>query len=222
MNERRMDGWNRYKNTCGNNIMTFEIENEWINPKIQVLKQKSIAWFPHVVQSFSFFVHSTCIYITSSWHIWHFLVAFATLNTAPSLLDRREMNAKATAKSLSRKSTVCKSRVKRRASNCTSEQIMVCWHCGASGHEKKICLTYHLDRAMVQLLPNATNPHIRELVKESARNTLETALLNGKQGAQLSFGGSPWQLNMEWPMRSPPPPFPTPGVWYLGVYYGDD
>lgn len=75
---------------------------------------------------------------------------------------------------------------------------------------------------MIQLLPSTANPKIRELVRDSARQILEKALLNGKQDAQLGFGGSPWQLQMDWPMRSPPPPFPTPGVWHLGVYYGDD
>ena len=75
---------------------------------------------------------------------------------------------------------------------------------------------------MIQLLPNVANPQIRELVRESARKTLERALLDGKRGTQLSFGGSPWQLHMRWPIQSPPPPFPTPGVWHLGVYYGND
>ena len=113
-------------------------------------------------------------------------------------------------------------RVKRKVYSRQSEPVIVCWHCGASGHEKNACLPFHLDRAMAQLLPKAANPRIREMVRDSARKTLEIALLNGHRGVQLCFGGSPWQLHMDWPMHSPPPPFPTPGVWHLGVYYGDD
>lgn len=111
---------------------------------------------------------------------------------------------------------------RKRTNKTTSKATIVCWHCGATGHEKKTCLTFHLERAMIRLLPNVANPHIRELVTASAQKTLSIALLNGKQGAELSFGGSPWQLHMDWPIQSPPPPFPTPGIWHLGVYYGDD
>ncbi|CAJ1967097.1 unnamed protein product [Cylindrotheca closterium] len=111
---------------------------------------------------------------------------------------------------------------KRKGTNITPDPVMVCWHCGATGHTQNKCVAFHLQRAMIQLLPNAANPYIRELVQQSAQKTLANAVLNGKQGAHLSFGGSPWQLQMDWPIRSPPPPFPTPGVWHLGVYYGDD
>ena len=83
-------------------------------------------------------------------------------------------------------------------------------------------MDYYLERAMLKLVSKNTNPIVREIVKNEARRVLAMALQRGKEGNQLRFGGAPWQLCMEWPLRSPPPVFPTLGVWHQGTYYGDD
>lgn len=115
-----------------------------------------------------------------------------------------------------------KKREKRNSKVNNVNNVKVCWHCGASGHEKKVCLEYYLEIATVSLVPYNTNPAIREIVKDEARRVLEAALEEGKEGGQLKFGGAPWQLSMTWPLQSPPPVFPTNGVWYGLTYYGDD
>jgi hypothetical protein len=103
-----------------------------------------------------------------------------------------------------------------------TKSVLVCWHCGETGHEKMACLAFHLDLAMTHLVPHNTSPVIRDIVRKKARITLVAAIEGGKEGGKLRFGGAPWQLNMEWPFTSPAPAFPTRGVWHLGKYYGDD
>eukprot|EP00980_Cylindrotheca_fusiformis_P005038 scaffold1062_cov130-Cylindrotheca_fusiformis.AAC.44 len=100
--------------------------------------------------------------------------------------------------------------------------VLVCWYCGETGHTKKVCPNYHLDLAMKQLVPPNTNPLIRDAVRKKARIAIVAGIENGKEGTALGFGGSPYQLALDWPFISPPPAFPTRGVWYLGTYYGDD
>lgn len=103
-----------------------------------------------------------------------------------------------------------------------TDSILLCWHCGETGHGKSSCLDYHLNLAMMHLVPHNTNPMIRDIVKKTARIILVAGIENGKEGEKLHFGGSPYQLSMEWPFKSPAPAFPTKGVWHLGRYYGDD
>ena len=84
------------------------------------------------------------------------------------------------------------------------EVVLICWHCGKTGHEKASCLDYHLGQAMKRLLPCNANPKIRDLVEDEAKKILGAAIKCGKRGVYLRFGGSPRQLCMKWPVNSPP------------------
>ena len=99
---------------------------------------------------------------------------------------------------------------------------VLCWHCDQSGHTKARCPEYHLQIAMLSLVAPDTPASTVAEVEGLARRLITTALGRGEQLANPPFSGVPGALHLDWPRQLPEPPYPTNGVWHLGVYMGND
>jgi hypothetical protein len=96
---------------------------------------------------------------------------------------------------------------------------MKCYHCEEHGHEKKRCLEWHLEIAMLGLVQRDTPGATVAAVRDEARKVIQDAISKGKSGEDLCFRGN--CLMLTWPGTAEPP-YPTQGVWWCSTYYGDD
>ena len=72
------------------------------------------------------------------------------------------------------------------------------------------------------MLSHEMSAVVQQKVSAAARACILKALAAGKSGVGLRFCGHPNGMNMTWPSRIGPPPFPTQGVWHDGEYMGND